>query len=170
MKKSLNLTVLVLALSAGTVAHGGVIDRDGALHGKEYRNPHIVLDDFDAHQTLDFGDGDARRVVHAVEDDGGRQRILVLRPQAQAWRITADMKLQAVTEGLTFIGTVPENPDLESPPVACSANGTILPVFGFMNEISDGFQQHSDLELVWTLDEQARPVALRNIEVHCRFQ
>ena len=169
MMKNWHFTVLVLALTAGTIVHGGDMDRDGALQGKEYRSPHIVLDDFDAHQTLDFGDDDARRVVHAVEDDDGGQRILVLKPQAQAWRVSADMKLQAATEGLIFIGTVPENPDLEFPPVACSANGTVLPAFGFMKEISDGFQQHSDLELVWTLDEQASAVALRNVDVHCRF-
>ena len=168
MKRSLNFAVLVLALTAGAVVHGGY-ERNDTLHGKEYQNPHIVLDDFDTHKTLDFGDGDERRVVHAIEDNDGRQRVLVLKPQGQAWRVTADMRLQAVPDGLIFIGTVPENPDLEFPPVACSANGKPLPAFGFRKESSDDFQQNTDQELVWTLDEQASAVALRNVDVHCRF-
>lgn len=145
-----------------------LLDRRGPLFAQRYRNPNLILDDFDEHYTVDFDEGAGRRMMHAVVDTDAQWRVIVLRQDDADWQVVADMKVPSLPSGLKFVGTIPPNPDFEAPPLNCFADNRAIFAFGFMKSVQRRFEQQTDRELVWTLDPHANPIPLRDVKVVCK--
>lgn len=122
-----------------------------------------ILDQFEEHHTVDFGDDTGRRMVHAARKKGQPWHLLVYAQRAAGrWEMTADIAVAENTKGLIFAGTSEES-EL-SPGVTCTADGRRQAIFGWMTPD----YKAKTLDVIWTLDDKDRPVPVAGMKVACQ--
>lgn len=135
-------------------------------------DPSAVLDTYDQHQTLDFGDEGERRTIHLAGNKGQRPKIIVLaqiktvgapKGTPPLWAKTAEQEVRSNTNGLVFVGTNDESEN--APAIRCSVDGRTKQVFGFMKKGKAPLYSGSNKALLWSLDEnhQLTPVSGKKI-------